>query len=1052
MTGICHDPNSGGVLTLQETIDNHYAASEGDNYEKYVGISTSSEHGYTNHSYPILTANDEVLTVSYFDSYDFSPEYFRDEYYDYTSFGNTQSTRNRGRKTGGKIKILDNTNTWLYNAIFYNDRGQIIQTYSHNQFPNNNSCDELTFQYDFTGKVVNSKQVQTGMVDGVSHSYVIDTRFIYDHAGRLLSEYQSINNQAEVLVKQLQYNELGQVIEKNLHSIDQGNSFLQSVDYKYNIRGWLTHINQANLSNYMHFIPTDDNLAEIEVVDALEINNVGIKITHIEGRKPGNSRLEIAITDNKKVELKKVELASVRDVQGEETTFYTVYQSVQNDSMAFYTLRILDGEEFNIDFANLRIDESSSMLDIVLQIEEFAQDQLPEQDVDDLDQVSELSLFVMMHVLNSMGISYINEDNDDLFGMDLLYQQGFISLSGDEQLNGIISGIKWQIDGNNPGIRGYGFEYDDLYQLTNANYAKQGQAFIWHDEVDRYSVNNIDYDLNGNIEILQRNGVIGYEGGQYLYGMMDDLDYDYDGNQLISVDDIIPDPTFTGNDFRDNGYVNPDDEYIYDANGNMITDANKGITVTYNHINLPEEIDFGNGNKIKYLYTANGAKIKKTVETNSSISSTVHYAGNFVYNGNQLEHIVSSEGRVIKDGTTFEYQYFLRDHLGNVRVVFGEDEDGNAEILQEDHYYPFGLTYMGDLNYNYGTQENKYLYQGKELQDDHNLQWHDFGARMYDAQLGRWHCPDPLLQFNSPYLAMGNNPVSGVDPSGMWVDRIRGMASRGKALYDYMNFMRGKGYRWDGETRTWGQSMAVPLVNHNLLSGGYTEMMMSGKSWQSNMRVMAQANRAIKWHALKKELQEKLRQAILSGNQEAIAAEMDAALIGNEWIAEMTALLEEAGSQGLNFVSGEGDGNEETGNVVKGFTIDFAVCFGLEGMNNGFSFSFLTDGDDYGITFTQLRNGEGYEVTLIGLSGTYMEKMDGSDMTIEDSYGPGQTWSGGFLPFSLSVSGNNYAPDPSTYIIISPGGSIGAPGAAAHYETNTWGITLKDILNFFEDL
>ena len=143
-------------------------------------------------------------------------------------------------------------------------------------------------------------------------------------------------------------------------------------------------------------------------------------------------------------------------------------------------------------------------------------------------------------------------------------------------------------------------------------------------------------------------------------------------------------------------------------------------------------------------------------------------------------------------------------------------------------------------------------------------------------------------------------------------------------------------------------------------------------------------------------------------NEIAILSETPQSSNQNEWIAEMTALLEEAGSQGLNFVSGEGDGNEETGNVVKGFTIDFAVCFGLEGMNNGFSFSFLTDGDDYGITFTQLRNGEGYEVTLIGLSGTYMEKMDGSDMTIEDSYGPGQTWSGGFLPFSLSVSGNNY--------------------------------------------
>ncbi|MEZ5199158.1 MAG: RHS repeat-associated core domain-containing protein [Bacteroidales bacterium] len=75
---------------------------------------------------------------------------------------------------------------------------------------------------------------------------------------------------------------------------------------------------------------------------------------------------------------------------------------------------------------------------------------------------------------------------------------------------------------------------------------------------------------------------------------------------------------------------------------------------------------------------------------------------------------------------------------------------------------------MGDLNYNYSTEENKYLYQGKELQDVHNLNWMDFGARMYDPQIGRWHCADPAVQYSSPYLAMGNDPMNRIDPNGMW--------------------------------------------------------------------------------------------------------------------------------------------------------------------------------------------------------------------------------------------------------------------------------------------
>jgi RHS repeat-associated protein len=70
--------------------------------------------------------------------------------------------------------------------------------------------------------------------------------------------------------------------------------------------------------------------------------------------------------------------------------------------------------------------------------------------------------------------------------------------------------------------------------------------------------------------------------------------------------------------------------------------------------------------------------------------------------------------------------------------------------------------------------DNKYLYQGKELQPDafkvngvnHLLEWYDFSARNYDPQIGRWHVADPANQYVSPYLAMGNNPVNSIDPTG----------------------------------------------------------------------------------------------------------------------------------------------------------------------------------------------------------------------------------------------------------------------------------------------
>ena len=95
-----------------------------------------------------------------------------------------------------------------------------------------------------------------------------------------------------------------------------------------------------------------------------------------------------------------------------------------------------------------------------------------------------------------------------------------------------------------------------------------------------------------------------------------------------------------------------------------------------------------------------------------------------------------------------------------------------AVIIQENHYYPFGMQIAG-LELDLGSR-NRYLYNGKELQDDHNLDWHDYGARMYDAQIGRWHVVDPMadsyLSF-SPYNYTLNNPISLVDPNGMWVEK-----------------------------------------------------------------------------------------------------------------------------------------------------------------------------------------------------------------------------------------------------------------------------------------
>ena len=193
-------------------------------------------------------------------------------------------------------------------------------------------------------------------------------------------------------------------------------------------------------------------------------------------------------------------------------------------------------------------------------------------------------------------------------------------------------------------------------------------------------------------------------------------------------------------------------------------------------MNLPTEINFGPNHKILYLYDANGRKLKKQVIHNAQSHHT-DYSGAFQYEDGFLTLILTPEGRIVKHSSTYDPQYFLKDYLGNVRVVYhANPETGMVEVVQEDHYDPFGMK-LGGLGY-VSDIENKYLFQGKEFNDeaidtdsdgntDTYMNWYDFEARQFDPQIARWHVADPVAQYPSPYVGMGNNPVSLVDPNGM---------------------------------------------------------------------------------------------------------------------------------------------------------------------------------------------------------------------------------------------------------------------------------------------
>ncbi len=358
-------------------------------------------------------------------------------------------------------------------------------------------------------------------------------------------------------------------------------------------------------------------------------------------------------------------------------------------------------------------------------------------------------------------LSSINDPGslgDDSFGMKLFYQDVTGSPGTTARYNGNITGISWVHDGGS--IEGYAFVYDELNRLEAGDY-KTYSGSSWTDPT--YFETSYSYDLNGNISALSRKNGSGTT--------IDNLTYTYVGNQLDYINDA-------GTTAGVNNTNSSGTDYTYDDNGNMQWDKNKDIEIDYNYLNLPEKIEeeSGTGDELLYIYDANGTKWLKKLTDGSTITKTM-YAGSFVYEDIDndaiddfgLDFILNPEGKIDKLTSSVEYHYHLKDHLGNTRVLF----DGAGTVKQKTDYYPFGMTSYQSSSSN----DNKYLYNGKELQDEMlgsvNLDWYDYGARFYDPALGRWHTQDPLAEdyLNlSPYNYVANNPIIFIDPNGMNID------------------------------------------------------------------------------------------------------------------------------------------------------------------------------------------------------------------------------------------------------------------------------------------
>jgi RHS repeat-associated protein len=272
------------------------------------------------------------------------------------------------------------------------------------------------------------------------------------------------------------------------------------------------------------------------------------------------------------------------------------------------------------------------------------------------------------------------------------------------QFNGNIAAIKWASwDGTeNPEEKVYSYTYDPMNRITGAYYAEKNTTNNnWENNPGVFNVNDITYDLNGNIRSLARYTHRELLGSDITSTItkIDQLSYTYEPdnpNRLSNVADAGHETM----GFRD-GHKGTGAEYGYDKNGNMTRDDNKGITeILYNDLNLPQQITFTNGNRIVYTYDAAGIKLKKEVfEGNGTTTTYYHGSLQFVEkegfdtpeenHARMLDFIMTDEGRAVP-GTSvgdYDYEYFVKDHLGNTRAVVTTADNANiftADMETED--------------------------------------------------------------------------------------------------------------------------------------------------------------------------------------------------------------------------------------------------------------------------------------------------------------------------------------------------------------------------------
>lgn len=699
----------------------------------------------------------------------------------------------KGKVTKSQVKILNfnksvgssgaKTFTSLYTTSEnnYDVYGRITTITSTNPF---GQTETKTNAYKNAGSDLIQNSTYNHIYKNATNNLqnTISNTMTYDNWTRNLEQAHQIDQNPAVVIAKNDYNHRGELIQKSLNYFAAATAPFhkawQTIDYQYNAEGWLTKINDpwittapltdACIAKERTCATCDDKLtttaaaaAAISKIDiALNYNSAALN----EGESPKG---KVTIHSDFKL----IDQEGTSSLHSEESEF-VIGEVAENDNT------ILSSQtKFSIDKIGLITAGTEDKA--AFHFENILRDELAKTSLKSIAQVEILreALPIFKAQLKTINLNTLPSvppvpgyTTKDLFKEQLYYgfSGSLTSTSRTAQYNGNISEVVWQV--GDRAKQSYTYEYDRLNRVMKSKYEEINNVNTFVQN-ERFS-ETFTYDKRGNIMGKISNGALS-QGNCYEVKAIDNLAYTYDytkGNRLMKIQENATDVNYKYKGFNP-GTVPISALYEYDANGNLKKDPYKGCTFTYNYLNLPEKITWSSAQYIEFIYDATGRKLRKIVTTGTT-KTVFDYCDGIEYKNGAFAAIYHAEGRVVKENTAYQYQYTLRDHLGNGRVYFTDKTKNNiiddSDILQDQTYYTFG----GEIDYsNYTTaiDRNKYQYNGKELNDDFGLNLSDYGARWYDAAIGRWLSPDPLAeQYHnwSPYNYTMNNPIRFIDPDG----------------------------------------------------------------------------------------------------------------------------------------------------------------------------------------------------------------------------------------------------------------------------------------------